>query len=209
MANRVYGYQGYNKGYQFETSPKKLQPEYEPNEQNNPTKKVKTKTKIETKKAPKVTTEYQVKRHKVSKEEVKRKATFVAYVIFGFSVLFTISYRNSIINEKFNEKESLKAQLTDIQKVNEQLEVSVENELNLTSIEKLAKEKLGMSKLNNEQKIYINLPKKEYVEVNTSDNKQKSSNAKELFSTSDIDGGLVGGASLKAEEFSKIVNYDK
>ncbi len=37
----------------------------------------------------------------------------------------------------------------------------------------------------------------------------KSSNAKELFSTSDIDGGLVGGASLKPEEFSKIVNYDK
>ena len=37
----------------------------------------------------------------------------------------------------------------------------------------------------------------------------KSSNAKELFTTSDIDGGLVGGASLKAEEFSKIVNYNK
>lgn len=37
----------------------------------------------------------------------------------------------------------------------------------------------------------------------------KSSNAKELFSTSDIDGGLVGGASLKPDEFSKIVNYDK
>ena len=35
----------------------------------------------------------------------------------------------------------------------------------------------------------------------------KSSNAKELFSTSDIDGGLVGGASLKPDEFSKIVNY--
>lgn len=37
----------------------------------------------------------------------------------------------------------------------------------------------------------------------------KSSNAKELFTTSDIDGGLVGGASLKAEEFSKIVNFEK
>ena len=36
----------------------------------------------------------------------------------------------------------------------------------------------------------------------------KSTNAKELFSTSDIDGGLVGGASLKPEEFSKIVNYN-
>ncbi len=37
----------------------------------------------------------------------------------------------------------------------------------------------------------------------------KSSNAKELFSMSDIDGGLVGGASLNPEEFSKIVNYNK
>ena len=37
----------------------------------------------------------------------------------------------------------------------------------------------------------------------------KSSNAKELFSMSDIDGALVGGASLKSEEFSKIVNYNK
>ena len=37
----------------------------------------------------------------------------------------------------------------------------------------------------------------------------KSANAKELFETSDIDGGLVGGASLKPDEFSKIVNYDK
>lgn len=37
----------------------------------------------------------------------------------------------------------------------------------------------------------------------------KSSNAKELFSMSDIDGGLVGGASLDPAEFSKIVNYNK
>lgn len=37
----------------------------------------------------------------------------------------------------------------------------------------------------------------------------KSSNAKELFEMSDIDGGLVGGASLKADEFAKIVNYNK
>ena len=37
----------------------------------------------------------------------------------------------------------------------------------------------------------------------------KPENAKELFTMSDIDGGLVGGASLKADSFSKIVNYDK
>ena len=37
----------------------------------------------------------------------------------------------------------------------------------------------------------------------------KSSNAKELFSMPDIDGALVGGASLKADEFSKIVGFEQ
>lgn len=37
----------------------------------------------------------------------------------------------------------------------------------------------------------------------------KSSNAKELFTKSDIDGGLVGGASLKPDEFAKIVNFEQ
>lgn len=37
----------------------------------------------------------------------------------------------------------------------------------------------------------------------------KSSNAKELFGMSDIDGALIGGASLKVDEFASIVNYDK
>jgi len=32
-------------------------------------------------------------------------------------------------------------------------------------------------------------------------------NAAELMAMSDIDGGLIGGASLKAENFSKVVNY--
>ncbi|AGB19634.1 triose-phosphate isomerase [Thermoanaerobacterium thermosaccharolyticum] len=35
----------------------------------------------------------------------------------------------------------------------------------------------------------------------------KPDNAKELMSESDIDGALVGGASLKAQDFAKIVNY--
>ncbi len=34
----------------------------------------------------------------------------------------------------------------------------------------------------------------------------KGSNAKEIFSQPDVDGGLVGGASLKAEEFVQIIN---
>ena len=104
---------------------------------------------------------------KISKEELNARVKFVCYVLFGFTVLFTISYRNSIINEKFNQKEALKYELADVQKINEQLEVGIENELNLTTVEKLAKEKLGMSKLSNSQKVYITLPKKEFVESNS------------------------------------------
>ena len=37
----------------------------------------------------------------------------------------------------------------------------------------------------------------------------KPNNAKELLEMSDIDGGLIGGASLKAEDFASIVNYKK
>ena len=33
--------------------------------------------------------------------------------------------------------------------------------------------------------------------------------AKELFEMSDIDGGLIGGASLKLDDFEKIAKYNK
>ena len=44
------------------------------------------------------------------------------------------------------------------------MKVNIENNLNLNTIEKMAKEKLGMQKLTNRQTVYINLPKKDYVE---------------------------------------------
>ena len=34
----------------------------------------------------------------------------------------------------------------------------------------------------------------------------KPNNAKEIFSKPDVDGGLIGGASLKAQDFFEIVN---
>ena len=34
-------------------------------------------------------------------------------------------------------------------------------------------------------------------------------NAAELLGKPDVDGGLIGGASLKAADFSLVVNYDK
>lgn len=37
----------------------------------------------------------------------------------------------------------------------------------------------------------------------------KPANVKGLMAQSEIDGGLIGGASLKAEDFAQLVNYDK
>ena len=122
-------------GYQYETSPRKLQPSYRP------------------KKKPNL--------HVVE----ERKQIKTAFCIVGiFTVLLTISYRNSQINEKFNKVQSLKREISSLQKENEQTKVNIENNLNSNYIEQQAKDKLGMKKLTNKQTVYINLPKKDYVE---------------------------------------------
>ena len=88
----------------------------------------------------------------------------VSYVLLGFVILLAISYRNSLITESFNKKEQLKSDLAVIEKENQQLEVNIQNSLNLSNIEKAAKENSGMKKLDATQKHYVNLPKKDYVE---------------------------------------------
>ncbi len=147
-------YRGY--GFQYETSPRKLQPEYEPNK--NPYKKKKSslsKTKANSN-----------KQQKKSKAKKKNKYNYkpVAYIMITFAMLFTISYRYSLINEQHNAKEEIKSKVSAVQKENEQLKVSIENSLNLSSVAKAAEDKLGMQKLDNNQKIYLDLQKKDYVE---------------------------------------------
>lgn len=146
MANYRFG------GYQYETSPRKLEPEYEP--QKNPYSKKKTST----------VTKQKAKQKPKTKRELKSHVKAVMYILVIFSVLFAISYRNSLINESFSRKEKLQSELSTTEKENEQLQVSIENNLNLSNVEKIAKERLGMQKLDSTQKVYVNLPKKDYVE---------------------------------------------
>lgn len=140
-------YQRYQ-GYQYETSPKKLEPEYEP--RKNPYQKKKSSTK-------KIT-------QKNKKKHLKPKAKLILYMMVSFFILFAISYQNSLITESFNKKETLKKDLSALEKENEQLKVNIEKSLNLNNVEQSAKEMLGMQKLDNSQKVYINLPKKDYIE---------------------------------------------
>jgi len=140
-------------GYQYETSPRKLEPQYRTQ------KKKKTKSNVNKTKQDK--SEIKEKRNK------KNKLKAVAYVTIGFIILFTISYRNSLINESFSKKEGLKQELNSMKKTNEQMQVGIENALNLNSIEQSAKERLGMQKPDNNQKVYVNLEKNDYIQSAT------------------------------------------
>ena len=135
--------------YQYSTSPRKLEPEY---------RSQKRKQKL------RVVEDLPRQEVKVSKEQKRKRIQLTITVIAIFGLLLTISYRNSQINEKFNEMQILKKELSSLQKENEQLKVNIANGLNLANIEKLAKEKLGMQKLTNKQIVYVSLPKKDYVE---------------------------------------------
>ena len=138
--------------YQYETSPRKIEPDYKKDKRKQHIKVVKDLPKQDV---------------KLSKEQKMkhRKATLLVLAIFA--VLLTISYRNTQINEKFQEMQGLKTELASLQKENEQLQVSIENSLNFSNIEKQAKEKLGMQKLTNKQTVYVSLPKKDYIESAT------------------------------------------
>lgn len=100
---------------------------------------------------------------KMKKAYFKAKLKIVVFLFAGFSVLFAISYQNSLISESFNKKEQYKKEMEALKKTNQQIEVSIENNLNLNHIEQAAKDRLGMQKLDNNQKIYVSLPKVDYV----------------------------------------------
>ena len=135
----------YSSRYQYETSPRKLKPEEE------------TTKKTSVKKRSSVSKQKNVK----SRQRVKT----IMYIIAGFAILFAISYRNSLITASFNEKENLKKQLSTLQKENAQTEISIQTSLNLANIENSASKMLGMKKLDDSQKVYVSLPKKDYVET--------------------------------------------
>lgn len=137
-------------GYQYETSPRKLQPEYEPKKNPYKQKKSSTKSMKTEKNAP--------------KKKMKPKVKLVLYIFAAFAVLFAMGYQNSLITESCNKKEKLKKEVSAIEKENEQLKVNIEKTLNLNNVEQSAKEMLGMQKISNSQKVYVNLPKKDYIE---------------------------------------------
>lgn len=147
--------------YQYETSPRKLEPEYEPRKKkiSKSTGKKKNTNKKQTKKQNKE----QIKKQK-AKEIRKTRFLVTINCLLILTALFAVIWRNSLITQTFAQIQILKSDISELQKENDQLEISIQNNLNLSNIEQEAKEKLGMQKLTSKQTIYLNLPKKDYVE---------------------------------------------
>ena len=145
-------------GYEYGATPRKLEPEYGPRK----TKK----SKEEFEKQIKINEKQKKEAMKMEKKKHNKNVALVAAI---FLILLTISYRSSLINERFNEIQNSKEKLASIQKTNGQLEVSIESSLNLSNVKNAAKDKLGMKELDNGQKVYVTLDKKDYVEGATED----------------------------------------
>lgn len=139
--------------YQYGTTPRKVDPNYDKRNKAVPKRK-----------PLKVIEDLPRQTVKVSNAERKKQVKMTFTVIALFLLLVTISCRNSQIDKKFTQIQEQKKQLATLQKENEQLKVSIENSQNLSNVEKVARDELGMQKLSNKQTIYVTLPKKDYVE---------------------------------------------
>ena len=144
--------------YQYETSPRKVKTDYE-----IPNRKKKNSVDIN---------KQQTKKNNAKKTIKKSKIIF--YVIIGFAMFFTISYRNAMIDIKYAKIKELKTELATIQKENEQLEANVEQALNLKTVQEEAKNNLGMKTLSTDQIEYINLSKKDHIESSTQIEEEKN-----------------------------------
>jgi len=127
--------------YQYETSPRKIETQY---------KKKDVKRKIS-------------KNTQIQKQP-KNRAVQIIKVLAIFFILLTISYRNSLINERFTDIKKLKSELALIEKENEQLKVNIESQMNLNTVEQKAKDELGMQKQTKNQTRYVNIEKTDFIE---------------------------------------------
>lgn len=153
--------------YQYETSPRKIQPDYIPERKYKEKPKKKELTREEKEEQEKIKFEQEKNRKLALKHEKRQMKKKVLLIMSVFLIFLAISYRNSLITQKFNQLQDKKDQLAAIEKTNGQLEVSIEESLNLDNIEKVAEEKIGMQKLSSDQKVYVTLPKKDYTESGT------------------------------------------
>lgn len=155
-------------GYQYDTNPRKLNVNYDKPKKKKTATTKKNQNKKQVSKAKPKTNKQKIQEAKAQKKaDFKIKFSIGYKTVIIFAIIFGVLFREAQINEKFSKIQSLKSSITTLQKENDQLEINIQNSINTNRIEQKAKEILGMQKLTSRQIVYINLPKKDYVEHRT------------------------------------------
>ena len=142
--------------YQYGTSPRKYEPDYRNRRAKQPTQHRVPKKQVERKKI--------TNNKKQTKQDVKHKFKMLVMVVAIFGMLLTVSYREILLMEMFNQKKELENKMALIDKENGQIEKNLkelESTLDWNKIKKVATEELGMT---TKAGTPIDLEKKDFIE---------------------------------------------
>ncbi len=103
------------------------------------------------------------KKQQAPKKQNKVKTLLCLFTCFA--ITFLIMFRYVAIAEASNTVTQYKKEFTELQKVNEQLQVELDRSIDLKTIEKIAKNKLGMQQPRKYQVVYVQLGNSDYSEV--------------------------------------------
>ena len=150
-------------GYQYGTSPRKLEPEVRTPKKTM--KKPAASKKTKKTKTTKAATSKKQKDKVKAKELRMAKTNFAVLMIVFLGCILLLMYRNVKIRESYAGVQALTKDISSLEKENGQLSVQIQNGLNLNNIEGMAASSLGMQKLSSKQTVYINLDTKGYTEI--------------------------------------------
>lgn len=86
-------------------------------------------------------------------------------VVFLLGLVALILYNYVKINELTIQQNKLERNLEELESEEQQLNIKLESKLDLKNIEKIAKEDLGMSKIESSQKEYISIDNSDTIRV--------------------------------------------
>ncbi|MGE4283691.1 MAG: hypothetical protein AB7G87_08215 [Clostridia bacterium] len=93
------------------------------------------------------------------------KLKTISGIFICFAIAFCILLRYVSITEASNKIDGYKRQLSDIQRVNEQMQVEIDRSIDLKKVEEIARTKLEMRKPEKYQIVYVKLDRSDYAEI--------------------------------------------
>jgi cell division protein FtsL len=130
------------------------------------------------------------------RSEIRQKALYHIRFLFTAIIVcaccITMMICNATIVEKRRAIKSLSTQLREAKMHNTELKADISEKLDLKYIEKVAIEKLNMSKPNKYQIVYIDVPKSNYtVQYNTDKSSEAAQGNKVLLSIKALMNGIL------------------